>query len=162
MDIGRESPLLDRQPGDAPQLDVLADLRHELEKAVGHRAIGAGVDLRLEGLEIGPRVERHRRDSADRFLEGVAARDEVGLGVDLDDGRLALRDGDPDQTVAGGASGLLAGDGDTLLAQPVDRGLDGAPGRDEGPLAVHHAGAGLGAQILYHRRGDLRHYSLNT
>src|SRR5205807_490830 len=60
--------------------------------------------------------------------------------------------------------GFLRGLRETLLAQPVDRGFHVAARLTERGLAVHHARAGLLAQILHHRGGDICHLrnSLNS
>ena len=59
-----------------------------------------------------------------------------------------------DQAFGGDAAGLLGGLGQALLAQPVDRGLHVAVGLAERRLAIHHARAGLLAQLLDHLCSD--------
>ena len=66
-------------------------------------------------------------------------------------------DFDRDQPLGRDPARLLRRLGEALLAQPVDRALDVAGGLVERRLAVHHAGAGLVAQLLHHRRRDVRH-----
>ncbi len=90
-------------------------------------------------------------DGRDHLLELVVARHEVGLGVDFDDGARRALHGDADEAFGGDAVGLLGGLGQTLLAQPVDGGLDVAADLAERGLAIHHAGAGAVAQLLNHR-----------
>src|SRR5438034_10642671 len=70
------------------------------------------------------------------------ARDEVGLGIDLDDHALGAFDRDADQTFRGDAVGLLGGLGQTLLAQPIDRRIDVARCLADRGLAIHHPRAG--------------------
>ena len=65
--------------------------------------------------------------------------------------------GDADQALGGDAAGLLGGLRQALLAQPVDGLLDVALGLGQRGLAVHHAGAGLVAQLLHHGCGDGGH-----
>ena len=91
-------------------------------------------------------------DRLDEGLERLVARDEVGLGVDLDHRGAVGRRGDADQALGRDAAGLLGGRREALLAQPVDRGLHVAAGFDQRLLAVHHAGAGPLAQILHQAR----------
>ena len=120
------------------------------------RAAGLG---RLDLLDVGADVERDIGDHLHQALEQVVARDEVGLGIDLDDDALGAGDGDADQAFGGDAVGFLRGLGQALLAQPVDRGLDVALGFAERGLAIHHARAGLFAQVLDHLCSDLSHCS---
>ena len=63
--------------------------------------------------------------------------------------------GDADEALGGDAAALLGGLGEALLAQPVDRRLDVALGLVQRVLAVHHARAGLFAQILDQCGGDV-------
>ena len=90
-------------------------------------------------------------------LEQIVARDEVGLGIDLDHDALGALDGGADQAFGGDAAGLLGGLGQALLAQPVDGGFHVAVGLAERRLAIHHARAGLVAQLLDHLCGDVGH-----
>src|SRR5690606_34064099 len=92
--------------------------------------------------------------------------DEVGFGVELDDrgglaGAVGAR-GDGHQALGGDAVGPLGGLGQTLGAQPVERGVDVAVGVLQRLLAVHHADAGLLAQFLHQSGRDLRHGSLHS
>ena len=52
---------------------------------------------------------------------------------------------------------FLAALAEALGPQPVDRGLHVAVGLVERRLAIHHARAGLVAQVLHHGCGDRRH-----
>ena len=69
---------------------------------------------------------------------------------------LAL-DGQADQPFGGDARRLLGGLGKALGPQPVDGGIHVAVGGGERRLAVHHAYAGLLAQVLHHCCGDFSH-----
>ena len=88
------------------------------------------------------------------ILELVVARDEVGFGIHFHQRAGIAADSDADQAFRRDAAGLLRGLGQALLAQPVDGGFHVAVGLVERGLAVHHARAGLVAQVLHHRCGD--------
>ena len=105
-------------------------------------------------------VERDREHAAHQRLEVVVAGDEVGLGIDLDHDADIVLDRDADETLGRHAPALLGGLGQAFLAQPVDRRLDVAVGLVQRVLAIHHARAGLFAQILDQSRGNRRHTSL--
>ena len=93
----------------------------------------------------------------DEVLELLVARDEIGLGIHLDH-RGAIRGaGNADQTLGGGAAGLLGGGRKALLPQPVDRGFHVAVAFDQRLLAVHHAGAGLVAEVADQQGGNFGH-----
>ncbi len=106
-------------------------------------------------FDVGTGTERHIRDHLHQALEQVVARDEIGLGIDLDHDALGRRDGDADQAFGGDAAGLLRGLGQALLAQPVDRGIEIAAAFVERRLAIHHARAGLVAELLDHGCADI-------
>ena len=147
------APCGDVQPLRAAQRHVLADGGDGVGDRVGDRA-AAGIMRALDrlGVDAGALVERDREDAAHQRLEVVVAGDEVGFRIHLDDDAEIGLDGDADQAVGGDAAALLGRLGEALLAQPVDRRLDVAGGLAERVLAVHHARAGLLAQIL-HQRG---------
>ena len=105
----------------------------------------------------GPAVERHIGDHLHQTLEQVVARDEIGLGIDLDDDAFVGAHADADQTFGRDPTGLLGGLGQALFAQPVDRGFEIAAGLAERGLAVHHAGSGLIAELFHHACGDVCH-----
>ena len=88
----------------------------------------------------------------DEALELLIAGDEVGFGIHFHQRAGALPHGDADQAFGGGAAGLLGGLGNALLAQPVDGGFHVAARFVQRGLAVHHACAGLVAQVLHHAR----------
>ncbi len=66
-----------------------------------------------------PVLQRDLRDHLDEALELLVARDEVGLGVDLDHDALVARGHRADQAFRRDAAGLLGGLRQALLAQPV-------------------------------------------
>ena len=111
----------------------------------------------LQSLDVVAIGDGQGRHGLDKALELFVAGDEVGLGIDFDHGAGSALGGDGHQTFGGDAAGLLGGSGQTLLAQPVDRGFDVASGLGQRLLAVHHAGAGLLAQFLDKRGGNLGH-----
>ena len=115
-----------------------------------------GAEHRL-GVDLGRLVQRHRDDAAHQRLEVVVAGDEIGLGIDLDHDADIVLDRDADEAVGGDAPALLGRLGEALLAQPVDRGLDVAVRLAQRVLAIHHARAGLLAQILDQPGGDRSH-----
>ena len=111
----------------------------------------------LRRVDIGRMVERDREHAAHQRLEVVVAGDEVGFGIDLDNDADIVLDGDADKAFGRNAPALLGGFGQALLAQPVDRRLDVAVGLVQRILAIHHARAGLFAQILDQSGGNGRH-----
>src|SRR5690606_26342360 len=97
------------------------------------------------------------RGLGDGFGEGdevLVLGDEVGLGIDLDDGRAVAGLGEGDAALGGHAVGLLVGLGQAGLAQRLGGGVDVAAGLGERLLAFHHAGAGALAQFLDQGSGD--------
>jgi hypothetical protein len=103
------------------------------------------------GVEVALGFERVGSDGAHHLLKLVVAGDKIGLGVDLDQRSLFVVGGEADQTLSRHAARLLGGLGKTFGAQPIDRGLHVAGGLVERGLAIHHARAGLLAQVLHHR-----------
>ncbi len=109
--------------------------------------------------DVAAGVERKRGDLLHHLLELSVAGDEVGLRVHLDDGAgLNLRH-DADEALCGNAIGLLGGLREALLAQQVDGRFHVAVGLRKRLLAIHHAGAGLVAQLLHGRGGNRGHDS---
>jgi hypothetical protein len=109
----------------------------------------------LKRLQSEPSVESATDcDRAGQILESVVAGDEVGLGIDFDHhGGIALRR-DRDQAFGGGAAGFLVSLGNALGAQPVNSGFHVATGFGQCLLAIHHACAGLVAQLFHHCSGN--------
>ncbi len=110
-------------------------------------------------LDVAATLQRDIGDGLGERLEFRVARDEVGLGVDLDDDAFGALHSDGDEAFSGYAAGLLGGLRQALGAQPVDGGFHVAVGRREGGLTIHHARAGLVAEFLHHRGGDRCHLS---
>ena len=107
-----------------------------------------------------PTIERHVGDHLDEALEQIVARDEIGLGVDLDHDALGALDRDADQPFGGDAAGLLGGLRQALLAQPIDCAASMSP--EVSPSAalqsIMPAPVDL-AQFLDHLCGDICHRS---
>src|SRR6185312_1666823 len=155
--VHADGALADLESGGAAQGHVLADLGDGVADGIGDRD---RADLgRLDLLHVGA-GERDVRDHGDEPLEQVVARDEVGLGIDLDHDALRARDLDADQALGSDAPGLLGGLGQALLAQPVLRRGQVALGLGQRRLAIHHAGAGRLAQLLDHLGGDICHLTI--
>ena len=149
----------DMQPLRAAQRHVLADRGDGVGDGFGDRA-AAGVMGGLDRFHLdgGALVERDRENAAHERLEVVVAGDEIGFRVHLDDDAEISLDGDADEAVGGDAAALLGRLGEALLAQPVDGRFDVAAGFAERVLAVHHARAGLLAQVLHQRGGNRGHW----
>ena len=96
-------------------------------RAFGGDELGQGVGLRLELL---------------------AAGDEVGLALQLDEGADLAVDGEGDDALGVLPVAALGAGGEALLAQPLLGGFHVASVGLEGPLGVHHPGAGRLAQRL--------------
>ena len=110
-----------------------------------------------DGFDRAVRVEADLGGLAHEGLEVHVAGHEVGLGIHLDGNRMAAGGFHGDEAFGGGTAGLLGSLGEALLAEPIDGGLDVAVGLGEGGLAVHHAGAGLFAQLLHQSCRDRGH-----
>ena len=155
--------MADRAFGDlealrAAQRHVLADGGDGVGDRLAHRAAARIMRAEhLRGVDVGRVVERDREHAAHQRLEVIVAGDEVGLGIDLDNDADIVLDGDADEALGRHPAALLGGLGEALLAQPVDRRLDVAVGLAQRILAIHHARAGLFAQILDQSGGNGRH-----
>ncbi len=102
-------------------------------------------------------MQRGLGDEFDEALEVVVSRDEIGLGINLHEHALSALDDKADEAFGGDAARFLGGLGEPFLPQPVDGGFEIALGFRERRLAVHHADAGLLAQLLDEARTDLGH-----
>ena len=98
-------------------------------------------------------ADRGRDDLVCDRLELGVLRDEVGLGVQLD--QRAVLGGD--QTLGGRPLGALADVLGALDAQQLDGLVEIAVGFDERVLAVEHAGAGQVPESLDVGSGVVRH-----
>ena len=116
-----------------------------------------GYVARVSEFEFPVAGDRELADSLHEALKRLVAGDEIGLGIDLDKGAGWSARSDADQPLGGDPAGLFGGGGQPFFAQPVDRRFDIAAAVAERPLAVHHAGTGLVAQLLDQRRGHLDH-----
>ena len=92
--IARDHAILDAQRGAAPEMNVLTDGRHQLGLAVGHRTAAAGISHGFQRVEIATAVEGQAGHGADEVLETLVAGDEIGFGVDFDQGAGLAADGD--------------------------------------------------------------------
>ena len=152
VDVGGNHPLADREAPGPAERHVLADGRDRVGDRLGHGP-AARICGRHEALDIvglgSPAGERHRGDRSRQGLEIGVARDEVGFRVELDQDALWTRRHQAHEPFGRDPSRLLGRLGQSLLAQPVDRGLDVTLRFGQRGLAVHHAGAGLLAKILH-------------
>ena len=157
MDVSGDHAFAERDLARAAQRHVLADRRDQLLQPVFHGRRLAGEMRRLDLLDRAVGHKRDLRDLAGERLELLVARDEIGFRIHLDDRGLVSRRLDRDQAFRRDAAGLLGGLGEPLLAQPVDRPFQVAVRFAERGLAVHHARAGLVAELFDHACGDRRH-----
>src|SRR5437764_10650904 len=157
VDIGRDKPLPHSETRHPAQHKVLADAPHQLGQFLYDRAAGARIGHLLQRLDIAITGHRKRRDGPDEGLKQLVPRDEIGFGVDLDDGARRATRRNADKTVDSDPAGLLRGGGEAFLAQPVNRSLDIAAGIAERTLAIHHSGAGPLAQFFDQRCRYLGH-----
>ena len=102
-------------------------------------ATGGGF-LALGGDELGQRIGLR--------LELLTAGDEVGLALQLDERADLAVDGEGDNALRVLPVTALGAGGESLLAQPLLGGFHVASVGLEGPLGVHHPGAGRLAQRL--------------
>ena len=155
--VARDRAILGGKMRRAAERHVLADRAdHSLMVSADGRA--AAGELALGKLvEVSLGLQRGLGDARCQFLERFVAGDEIGLGIDLDQRRLLRVGGEADQAFRGDAAGLLGGLGEALGPEPIDRRLDVAFGLGQRRLAIHHARAGLVAQVLHHGCGNRRH-----
>ena len=145
--------------GRAAKRLVLANLRNIVGQLLLDGA-PLGILSSTERFHVGTVLKHELRDVADEILENLVLRDEIRLGVHLDDRAVIAFDGDADETLGGRTAGLLGGRRQALGAQPVDRRFHLAVRLGKRLLAVHHAGAGALAQFLHTRGRDLSHVLL--
>src|SRR5207253_2045372 len=120
--------------------------------------VGAGVLLGAE-LRAFLRLARDVEHVLHERLEVVAAGDEVGLAVDLDDDAALLVRAEPrrDLALRRDLSGARGGLDDALLEDDLDGLLHVAAGFHERVLAVAHAGRRTVAELLDLCRSDRSH-----
>ena len=156
MDVARE--LLARarsQPREPANLDVFLQSGDELRDGVIHPLAGrpgeTGQLRRVARTRIAERLVRG--DPVGELLrerpEVLRAGDEVGLAIDLDEHRALDRDVRNDEPLGSRAPGLGGRGGEALLAKDLARFVEVALRFHERLLAVHHPGAGFGAQVGY-------------
>ena len=158
-------PIADRRLIEQHELRVeaaelaLDDLVEHVGRLAGVLHLGA-----VDRLFLLDRVGRHvlaahplgigggdvHRHFAHEVVEVVGARHEVRLAVHLDHHAdpAAEVDVGADRALCRGAAGALGGLRQAALAEDGDRLLHVAVGLGEGRLALHHARAGLVAQLL--------------
>jgi hypothetical protein len=90
----------------------------------------------------------YARELAREPLELVAAGDEVGLRIDLEEQCLEALARDRDGALGGDALRLLVGLRETGFAHQFRGRVEVAAGLDERLLALHHPGAGAFTQLL--------------
>src|SRR6478735_3028320 len=151
---------LARDAGHAAQDDLLAERRR---RVVDDGLDGLAVRVRGEG-RVG--VARTRGGSGLEHAvrevdERLVLRDEVGLRVELDEGRrlaaLDVADVDGHEALGGGTALALGDALQTLDADDLERLVGVAAGLVERLLDVEHAGAGALAQRLDVSGGVVRH-----
>src|SRR5690606_30327670 len=160
VDVGDDAVagggLEDLEPAD---VDLLADLAGHVGDGLAERAAALEGE-RVQRVEVGGALaEDEVGDLVGESGEVLVARDEVGLGVDLDDHAegLVVSRGGGDDALGGLAVGALVGDLLTLLAEDLDGGVEVAVGFGEGLLAVHHPDAGAVAEALDVLGGNRAH-----
>src|ERR1700737_3282838 len=132
-----------------PVHDVLNDLRRLLPAHRRFAELGPPCLDHIVGhvlaTEEAPssRGDMHR-NLVRKFAKFGAARDKVALAIELEQHPklMVVVNVDLDHAFPGDPSGLCAGPGDPLPAQPVNRFLEVAIRCLDGTLGVHHAGAG--------------------
>ena len=141
MDIGGDGALI---PGEAADLDVLADGLDVLLEQVVHGLVAVGLAGQQSLHVRGVLGDDHVGAGVDKSLELSVLSHEVGLGVDLDDhGHLAaVRDLGEGHALGGNTAGLLLGGSQALLPQEINSLVHVAVTLGEGLLAIHHAAAG--------------------
>src|SRR5262249_26887846 len=133
------------------------DRRNQVGHLLFDRAAGPREVALLQRVKLAVAVERKPADSLDKFLKYLVACDEIGLGVDFDNGTNGTAGRDPDQTLCRDSSCPLPARRKALLSQPVTRRLNIPATVAERPFAVHHSRAGLLAQLFDQRCRNLGH-----
>jgi hypothetical protein len=149
-----------REIGGAAQSHVLADRGDHFLDRLGDCYLAASVFGVGELIDIALGLDCGRGNLAHHLLEFLVASDEVGLGIDLDKRRFLRLGGKADEPFGGNAAGLLSGLGEALGPEPIDGGFHIAARLVQRRLAIHHARAGLLAQVLNHGCGNRGHTCL--
>ena len=159
VDVGGHHALRDRHVGRATQSHVLADGRDEVGDVVLHRAFEASARRSLDFLKVALRGKRQCCNRLGGVLELVVPGDKVGFGIQLDHRAFSAGCDNADEPFGRSAVCLLRGLREAFGAQPIDGGFEVAIVFLQGLLAIHHAYAGLFAQVLDQCSGDFRHGS---
>ena len=160
MDIRSHDAIADAESGGAADGHVFADGGDEVRELFGHVAAFARMGFALERFDVTLHFEGDLGGAVNEVLEQNVARDEIGFGVDFNDGA-GIADGrDTHEAFSGDAAGFLGGLRQTLLTQPVDGRFHIAARFVQRVLAVHHARAGLFAQVLYELGSNCGHVIL--
>ena len=165
-----QSDVVSNLVGSADGLDHDADLAAHVNVAADSRAVRRNISFKpsddnlfadlgdglVEQIRLCRRnvldARRSRVDDvlgnlADKRLELVALRDEVGLAIDLDERVNAVFAICVDDTLRGYLACSLGAGRHSLFAENVNRFVHIAVGFNQSLFAIHHAYARLGAQI---------------
>ena len=158
MDVRTDRALarLQREARDAAQDDALAHRGDRLGHHVGDRLAATDLDSRevevgrgLQAVDFGAPRERAQQLLGE-LLELRGLGNEVGLAVELDHHAFGrAHETGEDDALRGDLAGALGRGREALLTQVPDRALEVAAGRVQRRLAIHHAGAGLLAQLFH-------------
>ena len=137
--------------GKATDLQVFADGEDLILQGSINGDIGAGQLAVHQGVNVGGvLIDNGLGAGLNKADEISVLADEVGLGVDLDHNAdlLIVVYHSADDTLGSNTAGLLGSSGQALFTQELDRLFYIAVGSGQGLFAVHHAAAGLFAQVL--------------
>ena len=160
MDVGAEHALDDNEAADVHVLTDGED--HILELAfngeVGVKILESKKSFNICGLV----AENSRENTLYELLESVVLCNKVGLRVDLDHcgGVFVIGKKDIDNTFGCDTVSLLCGYGKALLTKNLYSLVEISARLGESLLALHHAAAGLGAEIGYHFCSNCSHLYL--
>src|SRR4029077_19080040 len=113
---------------------ILADFGYQIRQGLLNARTS---DLAIEQLiQIATLFERDLRSRLHKALEFVIPRDEICLGVDLDESAGVGPDRDTYKPFCRGTARLLGGLGDAFFAQPITRRLHIAVRLSERCLAI--------------------------
>ena len=150
MHVARDGALLDGEIGGAAERHVLAD-RADISLMVSATVLCRPETWPCDSLSRSALGLKRRLGDARRISWNASLRATKSVSELTSTSAACLASaGDADQTFRRDAAGLLGGLGEALGAQPIDRGLHVALGLVERRLAIHHARAGLLAQVFHH------------
>ena len=144
MDVSGANALV---ADEAADLDVLANdqdlvLQGSLDGVVAHLAGQQSVHV------SGILLNHNSGHVLHEGLEQLVLGHEVGLGVDFQNNTHVALNSGVDHALGGDTASLLLSSGQALLTQVLDSLFEVAAGLGQRLLAVHHAAAGLLAQVL--------------